>query len=253
MTEYILKIENVTKAFKTNRRSEIKALDNVSFIVPKGTIVGLVGSNRAGKSTLLKLTLGLIKPDSGSITRFSKPVLDRSTLKDIGAVLESPVFPSHLNPKAILHILGSLSGIPSEDLSRMITEALTKVGLEDRQEQSVGGFSRGMTQRLLIAQAILAAPTLLVLDEPFEGLDFEASQKVRDLLLNWRQQGRSVILVSHELEEIEALCDRVILLANGKIVRDEPIENWRGNSQGHFLQKAMQLACASTTPIGSPK
>lgn len=250
MTECILKIENVNKAFKTNRRSKIQALDNICLGVPKGTIIGLVGSNRAGKSTLLKLALGLIKPDSGSITRFSKPVSDRSTLKHIGAVLESPVFPSHLTPTAILHILGSLSGIASEDLSQMITKALTKVGLEDRQEQSVGGFSRGMTQRLLIAQAILASPTLLVLDEPFEGLDFDAKQKVRDLLLNWRQEDRSVILVSHELEEIEALCDRVILLANGKILRDEPIENWRGNNQGPFLQKAMQLACANTTPIG---
>ena len=107
-----------------------------------------------------------------------------------------------------------------------------------------------MTQRLLIAQAILATPTLLILDEPLEGLDFDAREKVRDLLINWRQEGRSVILVSHELEEIEALCDRVILIANGKILRDEPIENWRGNSQGPFLQKAMQLACANTTPIG---
>lgn len=253
MTECILKIENVSKAFKSNRRSEIKALENICLSVPRGTIIGLVGSNRAGKSTLLKIVLGLIKPDSGLITRFSKPVSDRSTLRHIGAVLESPVFPSHLTPKAILHILGSLSGIASEDLFRMITEALTKVGLEDRQEQSVGGFSRGMTQRLLIAQAILATPTLLILDEPLEGLDFEARQKVRDLLIHWRQKEGSVILVSHELEELETLCDRIVLLANGKIVRDEPVENWREDSKGPFLQKAMQQACANTTPIGSPK
>ena len=250
MTECILKLENVCKAFKTNQRSTIKALDNICLNIIRGTIIGLVGSNRAGKSTLLKLVLGLIKPDSGSITRFSKPVSDRSTLKHIGAVLESPVFPSHLTPTAILHILGSLSGMASEDLSQRITEAMTKVGLEDRQEQNVGGFSRGMTQRLLFAQAILATPTLLILDEPLEGLDFDARQKVRNLLIDWRQQGRCVIVVSHELEEIEALCDRVILLANGKILRDEPIENWRGNSQGPFLQKAMQLACANMTPIG---
>ena len=246
MAECILNIENVSKAFKADRRSKIQALDNISFSVPRGTIIGLVGSNRAGKSTLLKIALGLIKPDSGSITRFSKPVSDRSTLKHVGAVLESPVFPSHLTPNAILHILGSLSGIATEDLSRMITEALIKVGLEDRQEQSVGGFSRGMTQRLLIAQAILATPTLLILDEPLEGLDFEARQKVRELLLHWRQKGGSVILVSHELEELETLCDRIVLLANGKIVRDEPVEKWRGDGEGPFLQKAMQQACAKT-------
>jgi len=246
MTECILNIQNVSKAFKSNRRSKIQALDNICLSVPKSSIIGLVGSNRAGKSTLLKIALGLINPDSGSITRFSKPVSDRSTLKHIGAVLESPVFPSHLTPKAILFILGSLSGIASEDLSRRITEALTKVGLEDRQEQSVGGFSRGMTQRLLIAQAILATPTFLILDEPLEGLDFDGRQKVRDLLIHWRQKGGSVILVSHELEELEFLCDRVVLLINGKIVRDEPVENWRGDSQGTFLQKAMQQACAKT-------
>ncbi|NBY01122.1 MAG: ABC transporter ATP-binding protein [Planctomycetes bacterium] len=250
MTECILKIENVTKAFKAIRMPKIQALDNICLNVPRNTIIGIVGSNRAGKSTLLKLALGLIKPDSGSITRFSKPVSDRSTLKHIGAVLESPVFPSHLTPTSILNILGSLSGIASEDLPRMIIEALTKVGLEDRLEQSVGGFSRGMTQRLLIAQAILATPTLLILDEPLEGLDFDARHKVRNLLTHWRQEGRSVIIVSHELEEIESLCDRIILLVNGKIIRDEPIENWRGNSEGPFLQKAMQLASANTTPLG---
>ena len=250
MTECILNIENVSKAFNSYRRPKIQALDNICLSIPKGTVVGLIGSNRAGKSTLLKIALGLVNPDSGSITRFSKPVSDRSTLKHIGAVLESPVFPSQLSPRHILSILGSLSGIAAEDLSQRITEALTKVGLEDRQEQSVGGFSRGMTQRLLIAQAILATPTLLILDEPFEGLDFEARQKVRDLLINWREKGGSVILVSHELEELEVLCDRVVLLVNGKIVKDESVEKWRGDSQGHFLQKAMQQHYQNTTPLG---
>ncbi len=240
MNDCILKIENVNKTFHLGRNQKVQALSDICLSVPKGTIVGLVGANRAGKSTLLKIILGLIKADSGSVTRFDKPITNRSTLKYIGAVLESPVFPPYLSPTDILNTLGSLAGIHSEFLPSLISEALTKVGLDDRKTQRIAGFSRGMTQRLLIAQAILANPDLLILDEPFEGLDFEGKQKIFELLTDWRKHGRSVIIVSHELEDLENICDRVVMLARGRIIRDDSMESWRGNSHGPFLQKAMQ-------------
>ncbi len=250
MMDCALKFENVSKTFNAGKSNEIRAIANVSIAIPVGATIGIVGPNRAGKSTFLKLALGLLKPDQGSVYRLDSQAANRSTLKQTGAVLELPFFPSHLSPRHILSILGSLSGISQEQLPNLISTALNKVGLEDRAKQSVGEFSRGMTQRLLIAQAILASPSLLVLDEPFEGLDFDALHKVRNLLADYRNQGKTIVIVSHDLTEIENLCSHIALFNNGKVLRYDSTDLWRGVSNQPFLEQAIMRACLQLNPSG---
>ena len=240
----VISLKSISKTFKTSQKSTLMALNDISLSIYTNSVTGLVGPNRSGKSTLLKLILGILKPDSGEVFRFDKASSDRKTLKMVGAVLESPIFPKHLSPIEILKILGSFAAIPQVQLEELILSSLKRVGLHDRLNQAVGGFSRGMTQRLLIAQAILHDPKLLILDEPLEGLDFEGIQMLNQLIREWKDKGGCVILVSHDLDEVEKLCDRVILLKNGTIIRDDSIDNWRDGSGIGALKKRISELCA---------
>lgn len=209
----------------TKRYGAQKALDNVSFSIQNGEVVGLLGPNGAGKSTLMKCVTGAILPDEGEINVDDFSVLDQpvETKKRIGFLAENnPLY----YEMYVREYLKFVSNIRSENKKR-IEEVIEKVGLSPESHKKIGQLSKGYKQRVGLAQAILSNPDILILDEPNNGLDPNQILEIRDLI---REIGKSktVILSTHIMQEVEALCSRVILLNKGKIISDSPIENFKG-------------------------
>ena len=219
-TTPLVEFLNVSKTYKDIffQRRNVQAVRDVSFRIEPGEVFGLLGPNRAGKTTLVKLLLSLCQPTSGSATRFGQPLSVRSTLAQIGYVHENHAFPRYLTAVGLLEYYGALSLVPYETLQTRIPQLLKRVGLEDRSHEAIARFSKGMLQRLGIAQALVNEPLLLVLDEPTEGLDLNGRHLLRDIVDEVRARNGSVLLVSHVLTEVEAVCDRVGVVVNSQLV-----------------------------------
>ncbi len=198
-------------------RRRVVALDDVSLEIPWGEVFGIVGPNRAGKTTLIKILLTICRPTDGRIMRLECPYSDRRTLAQIGYVHENLSFPRYLTAWQVVEGYGRMSGVKGNVLRQRTGELLEQVGLADRGHERIAHFSKGMTQRLALAQALVNDPKLLVLDEPSEGMDLTARRLLRDVVRQRRDQGASVVLVSHALDDVEQLCDRVAVLCNGRL------------------------------------
>lgn len=215
----ILSIENLTKNFK-----DFKAVDNLSLNVYKGDIYGFLGPNGAGKSTTLRTVLGLITPTNGKI-HFNNKLVDRTNrnyLNEIGSLIERPDFYKNLSAYDNLNILFKMSKM--KDKNR-INEVLHEVGLFEKKNQKVGGYSQGMKQRLGIAQAILHHPQLIILDEPSNGLDPQGQADMRDLIVKINKEfGITVIISSHILAEIERISNRMIVINKGQKIVEGKVQ-----------------------------
>lgn len=211
--------ENVTKVYPLSwRAGRITALDHVSFSVARGEVFGIVGPNRSGKTTLVKILLSICRPTDGRVMRLGGPLSDRSTLAEVGYVHENPAFPRYLTARQLVEGYGRLSGIGSGQLRSCTSELIERVGLADRSREPIARFSKGMLQRLALAQALVNDPKLLVLDEPSEGMDLAARRLLDEVICQRRLLGHSVILVSHALSDVGRLCDRVAVLCSGRVV-----------------------------------
>ena len=166
------------------------ALRDVTLSVPRGSVFGVVGPNRAGKTTLLKSLLSICRPTSGTILRLGRSVQNRSTLDRVGYLHESQAFPRYLTAAALLQYYGALSFVPARELARRIPRRLEQVGLADRAREPIAAFSKGMVQRLALAQALVNDPELLVLDEPTEGMDLVARKLLHDVVAASRPRER---------------------------------------------------------------
>jgi ABC-2 type transport system ATP-binding protein len=197
--------------------SKRRAITDVSLTVPTGTVYGLLGPNRAGKTTLVKVLLTLCRATAGTVTRLGEPVEQRATLARVGYVHENHAFPRYLTPAAILEYYGALSQVPYEIVKKRGPQLLERVGLADRAHDPIRTFSKGMAQRLGVAQSLINEPELLVLDEPNEGLDLPGRQLVASIIREQRTKGGTVLLVSHVLPEVEQLCDRVAVIVGGRL------------------------------------
>lgn len=217
MTAPAAVFDHVTKDYRIGAlgMSRRRALTDVSLTIPAGQVYGLLGPNRAGKTTLVKILLTLCRANSGTVSRLGAPVSDRSTLTRVGYVHENHSFPRYLTPAALLEYYGALSLVPYERVRQRVPALLERVGLADRAADPIRTFSKGMTQRLGIAQALINEPDLLVLDEPNEGLDLEGRKLMMGIIREQRERGRTAILVSHVLPEVEQLCDRIAILVAG--------------------------------------
>ena len=197
------------------------AVEHVSLRIHAAEVFALLGPNRAGKTTLVKILLSLCRPTTGRALRFQRPLSDRKTLARVGYVHENPAFPRYLTPQALLECYGAMSflseAVAAVDLRKRIP-LLEKVGLADRAREPISKFSKGMVQRLALAQALLNDPELLVLDEPSEGLDLPGRRLVRDVIAERRQRGFTVLLISHLLGEVGEICDRVGVIVAGHLV-----------------------------------
>jgi ABC-2 type transport system ATP-binding protein len=209
----------VTKRYEGSWiRRGVVALDEVSLEIPWGEVFGVIGPNRAGKTTLVKILLSICHPTSGRIMRLECPWSDRRTLAQVGYVHENPSFPRYLTAWQVLEGYGRLAGVARAALRTRAAELLEQVGLADRAHEHIALFSKGMLQRLALAQALVNDPRLLVLDEPSEGMDLPARRLLDEVILERRRSGATVILVSHALADVERLCDRVAVLRGGRLV-----------------------------------
>lgn len=225
------KVSKVYHVGMTKRR--VVALDEVSLSIPWGEVFGLIGPNRAGKTTLVKALLSICRPTSGRIMRLERPLSDRTTLAHVGYVHENPAFPRYLNAWQLVEGYGRLSGLSRTVVHRRCGELLEKVGLADRSRETIANFSKGMLQRLALAQALVNDPQLLVLDEPAEGMDLPARRLLDDVIRERRAMGHSVILVSHALADVKRLCDRVAVLRAGRVVYVGSMADLAGDTPGH--------------------
>jgi ABC-2 type transport system ATP-binding protein len=213
--------DQVIKTYSTGflgRGEGIQALRGISLTVPAGGVFGLLGPNRAGKTTLVKLLLSLSAPTDGTITRLGEPLSDRRTLGRIGYMHENHAFPRYLSASELLTFYGGLSGLSSEAVPEKVNQLLERVGLADRRSEPIARFSKGMVQRLGLAQALINDPELLILDEPTEGLDLFGRQLLRQIVREYKAAHKTVILVSHVLPEVEELCDTLTVLVAGRVV-----------------------------------
>jgi ABC-2 type transport system ATP-binding protein len=215
----VVEFEEISKIYPTGlfglgRRA---ALAGVSFTIEPGEVFALVGPNRAGKTTLVKILRSLCRPTAGRACRFQLPASRRETLTHVGYVHENPAFPRHLSALELLQFYGALALLPEPIVVERSRELLDRVGLADRAAEPIARFSKGMVQRLALAQALLNDPELLVLDEPNEGLDLLGRRLVRDVITERRRSGHAVLLVTHLLGEVEQLCDRLAVLVAGRL------------------------------------
>ena len=193
------------------------ALKSVHFQVGRGEIFGLLGPNGAGKTTLIKVLLGVIRRSQGEAKMLGFPAGDRRGRQRVGYLPEQLKLPWHQTANTALEYYGRLSGLSAGEVRRKRSEILSLVGLTGRERESVKRFSKGMQQRLGLAQAILHNPELLILDEPTDGLDPVGRSQIRTILKTLRDQGRTVFLNSHLLQEVEMVCDRVAILSRGEL------------------------------------
>jgi ABC-2 type transport system ATP-binding protein len=216
----VLRCEAIRKSFSSGlslKKREV--IHGVSLSARTGEILGFLGPNGAGKTTMIKVILGLIKPDSGSVEIFGRRAGERSVMARIGYLPENPYFHPHLTLKEFLVFCGNLSGLGRGALTRRVEEVIEMVDLTRHADFRLKGFSKGMLQRAGLAQAILHDPDLLILDEPFSGLDPLGRIMVRDILIELRQRRKTIFFSSHILPDMEVLCDRACIIREGVITR----------------------------------
>jgi len=228
MSSNVLEIENLRKEFPRkksradgNNQTVFVAVDNVSCQVQQGEIFGLLGPNGAGKTTTIKMISTLLRPTSGSVKVAGIDVVKQPTLalRHLGTVLtgERSVY-WKLTGRENLEYFASLYGIPGKLAKVRINTLLTRFQLEKRADENVEKYSTGMRQRVCLAKALLAEPELLILDEPTAGLDPQSARNLRDLILEIKQEGRTVLLTTHYMEEADQLCDRIAIIDHGSII-----------------------------------
>jgi ABC-2 type transport system ATP-binding protein len=220
MSTLVAEFAEVSKTYGATWRSArpVRAVRGVSFGIEAGEVLALVGPNRAGKTTLLKILLGLCQPSAGRVWRLGQSLRNRSTLARVGYMHENQAFPPYLSAVTLLEAYGELSGVLRSDVRARMRRLLDLVGLADRAREPIARFSKGMKQRLALAQAVLSEPDLLVLDEPTEGLDLNARLVLQEIIHQQRGAGKSVLVVSHALEELAQVCDRLAVLVEGRLV-----------------------------------
>ena len=195
----------------------LRALGGVSLDVEPATVFGLLGQNGAGKTTLIKILLGMLAPTSGSAHLLGRPVGSVAARRDVGYLPEDHRLPEYHTGPSLLDVYGGLQGLPRQERRRRAAELLERLGLTGREKLRIRGYSKGMKQRLGLAQALLHRPSVLFLDEPTDGVDPVGRKQIRDLLLAERARGVTIFINSHLLGEVEQLCDRVAILRKGQL------------------------------------
>ncbi len=217
----VIDVKDVAKTY----RGKIRALRGVSIDVHEGEIFGLLGPNGAGKSTLVKIFMTVIHASRASGTLLDRPIGNREALKHVGYLPEHPRFPQYLTGLQVLHHYGALAKVPRKERMKRAASLLDRLGLSGWEHKKVTTYSKGMLQRLGIAQSLINDPKLLVLDEPTDGVDPVGRREIRDLLAELREEGKAVFLNSHLLSELEMVCDRVAIMVKGKVTLQGTIDS----------------------------
>ena len=234
-------VEGLTKRFRSGwpGRPPATVLDGLSLSVRRGEIFGFLGPNGSGKTTTIKVLMGLIRATSGSATMLGQPVGDVRTRARIGFLPEAPYFYDYLTAEEFLEFYGALAGIGRQDLRARVPTLLDTVGLADAATRQLRKFSKGMLQRVGLAQALIHDPELVILDEPMSGLDPIGRKQVRDLILTLREQGKTVFFSTHIIPDVEMICDRVGVIVKGRLLAVGKVDDLM--TQGHT--QSVEVVC----------
>ncbi len=220
-----VEIEGLHKSFPGHwGRGGVYAVRGVSLTIPEGGVYGLIGPNGSGKSTIMKALVGLLTPDRGTCCLFGKPATASANRSEIGFLPENPYFYKFLTGEETVRFYGRLCGLGGRELRERTAELLALTGLTEAAHRRLGGYSKGMLQRIGLAQALVQRPRLLVLDEPTAGVDPIGSREIRDIILNLKAEGMTVFLCSHLLEQVQEICDRVGILYQGCLIAEGSME-----------------------------
>lgn len=236
MTAPALLLKGVVKDYERShlgRVTRTRGLDGLDLEVRAGEIFGLLGLNGNGKTTSMKTALGLLRATSGTVEVFGRAPGSEASLRDVGYLPELPYFYPSMTPREALRFYGTLSGLTSADVADRTGPLLERVGLSQAADRPAKEFSKGMLQRLGLAQAVLHKPRLLLLDEPVSGLDPLAVHDVRQLLRSLNEEGVTMLLASHSISDVERLCHRVGIVVKGKMARLVEQREWAGEP-GHL-------------------
>ena len=221
-----ISIHNLTKIYPIPfKREKVTAVRDLSLAVEPGQVYGLLGPNGSGKSTTMKIVLGLVSPTAGRTEIFGRDSRTVESREDVGFLPENPYFYKFLTGAETLAFFGKLCGLGGAKLRERTKELLALVGLENAADRRLGGYSKGMLQRIGLAQAMVQEPRLLVLDEPTAGVDPAGSREIRDLILDFKKRGITVLLCSHLLGQVQEICDRIGILHEGVMVREGRLED----------------------------
>ena len=243
MIEPAVALTGVTKIFPVPfQRRSVVAVRDLDLEVTRGQVYGLLGPNGSGKSTTLKIILGLVAPTSGTAQIFGRDSDQVASRQSVGFLPENPYFYKFLTGAETLRFYGKLCGLRGGRLKRRIDEMLELTGLTSARHRRLGGYSKGMLQRIGLAQALIQEPALLVLDEPTAGVDPAGARDVRALIVDLKSRGMTILLSSHLLSQVQEICDRIGILANGSLVREGPLRDLLG------LENQTQLVFENASP-----
>jgi ABC-2 type transport system ATP-binding protein len=235
---FAIRTEDLSKTYKTSwGKKETSAVKLLNLEVRQGEVFGLLGPNGAGKTSTIHLLLNLIRPTNGAAFLFDRPVTDTEVHRRLGYLPESVNLHTYYRGRALLNFYAALCGIPVEVREGRVTAVLKLLNLEDAADKQVAKYSKGMAQRIGVAQALLHDPDLLILDEPTASLDPVGRNQFRELLLELKRQGKTVLISSHILSEVESVCDRVAILENGALRRIGTLQQLSASWSTRFVVK----------------
>ncbi len=224
-----IEITGLTKDFALNLRGiKLRAVENLTLNVPEGQVFGLLGPNGSGKSTTIKIILGLLEPTVGECKVFGVPSGRVDSRLNVGYLPEAPYFYRYLSGTELVRFYGRICGVPRKQLDERVREVIDWVGLSAAAHRRVGTYSKGMLQRIGLAQALVHDPRLIILDEPTAGVDPVGSAEISELILKLKTRGKTVLITSHLLAQIEDICDRVAILDRGKLILEGAVDELVG-------------------------
>jgi ABC-2 type transport system ATP-binding protein len=232
----VITIGHISKSY-----GECRAVSDLSLSLNAGEILGFLGTNGAGKTTTIKMLLGFFPPDTGRISVFGQNPSDAVTRQRVGYMPETAYYYPYLNIYELLSFYGGLCGMSAALIRQRTEELIVRTGLENAGKRLLKTYSKGMLQRAGIAQAILHDPDLLILDEPFTGLDPLARIQLRDLILDLKAKGKTILFSSHELSEAELMCDRIAIMKAGALVLDKPMKEVVGDGNTNLERIFLQV------------
>jgi ABC-2 type transport system ATP-binding protein len=236
----LISVKNASKSFWSDFKTS-HILKNISLEVPQGAVYGFLGPNGAGKTTTMKLLVGLLKPDEGEVLINGLSPLDSSIKEITGFLPENPYFYNYLTGKEFLTLCGQLCGLSNKKLQSNITKILALVKMKDHQHKFLSTYSKGMLQRIGIAQCLIHDPQIIFLDEPLSGLDPIGRKEIKDILLSLKKKKKTIFLSSHIIHDIEELCDHVGIINKGEVIRQGSIQKLvKGKSLEQYFMKVIQ-------------
>jgi ABC-2 type transport system ATP-binding protein len=229
-------VRGLTKDFRVGLRGvKLRAVDDLSLEIPRGEVFGLLGPNGCGKSTTLKIVLGLVSATAGAVSILGEPFATTAARRRTGFLPEAPYFHKFLSGRELVRYCAQLSGVPAIKLEEAVEASLELTAMTSAAERPVGTYSKGMLQRIGLAQAIVHDPELVILDEPTAGVDPVGSAAIGRMIQRMRDQGKTVILCSHLLGQVEQLCDRIAIMDRGKLVLAGRVEDVLARRDQHVF------------------